>query len=199
MSVINKSGLPQWAYDFSFQVLKTIDCAYFTYHLLQSNTQERVIISSYPKEWLDYYQKNSYEIIDYAIVESVKSFAPIIWGDFDFLNLNPRQKEIFQKARNYNIHQGITIPLHAPRQNAALTFAYDDDVINLPEIVSALGRDLGMLGKLFDTYVHFALTSSGNEQSPEQTKFAKDLEDSVSIFNEKFANLKLNKLSKKVS
>lgn len=190
--------LPQWAYDFCFHLLGTIDCPYFAYYMFQSNTQARIIVSNYPQDWIDYYQGQKYEIIDYPVVESVKHFSPICWGEFDFQKLSSAQKEIFYKAREYNIYQGITIPLHAPRQNSTLTFTYGDDIANLREILAALGRDLQMIGQLFDTYIHLALSSKAGDQATDQLKFAPHLQECVRIFNQKFSELKQEKFIKKV-
>ena len=99
--------------------------------------QMRVIINTYPKDWLEHYLKKQYYLYDPIFSNSGKVLLPFSWGKRTFERLSSSQEQIFNEASKYGIKYGTTIPL-LPRPDGQCFLNILDHVNIHPYITYAL-------------------------------------------------------------
>lgn len=78
------------------------------------------VIHSYPKEWVDFYLANRYQ--DYDSAHS-SQFHPVLWDTASMSQGLGKEYELFERASDYNINAGYTMPLLFDNQLSYLTFS----------------------------------------------------------------------------
>ncbi|MEA1064438.1 LuxR family transcriptional regulator [Erwinia sp. HR93] len=86
----------------------------------KKNPSKILIISSYPKEWVNMYLENHFQHIDPVVLVAFKRTAPFSWDENITLTNEISFSKIFSVSREYNILNGFTFVLHDCRDNVAL-------------------------------------------------------------------------------
>lgn len=86
---------------------------FFAYHVVRpaSGPRQRFVVSNYPDRWLDHYIDNDYINVDGVLAAAVNTNQSIIWRDLK-PSLSAPQRRIFDEAGEFDITQGVTIPVH---------------------------------------------------------------------------------------
>ena len=92
---------------------------YFSYAAMSANagkSNEGLIFTSYPSSWRLLYRQKSYQHSDPVIVHGRRALLPYRWGSNQHLDaLGSRERELFLEARDHQIGEGFTIPVHGPQ------------------------------------------------------------------------------------
>ena len=68
------------------------------------------ILSGYPREWREHYDRNSYLAIDPVIKRSLGSVMPFGWDELDMSE--PRVAQLFREAAEHGLRHGLSVPVH---------------------------------------------------------------------------------------
>ena len=99
-----------------------LPCHYYSTHFLQT----KVIHSDYPREWVDFYTRHHYADIDYALVESRETPFPLYWSKNISHRLSQQQRDVFNAARAFNIHSGLSMKNSAHQSIVTLSSHYKE-------------------------------------------------------------------------
>lgn len=107
------------------RAVKRLGFRWFAY--LASAEPEAIIISSYPKAWIQHYRARQFERID-PVVRPVKPHRRSFFWSGDIGNWRtPAERLLFNEARGFHIRCGVTVPIRGGGGRfAAFTFAADE-------------------------------------------------------------------------
>lgn len=127
--------------------------------------------SNYSPNWRSKYDDECLGYVDPTVAHCLHKTTPLIWSPELFASR--RQKEMYEEACAYNLHSGITLPIHGPnREVGILCFVSDNRAgksfqrhadEKLPE-VSCL-RDF-----IFESSSHFRSPALIHQQKPVLTR-----------------------------
>jgi hypothetical protein len=103
-----------------------LDLPYFAYLSLPDLVGPEVrLISTYPVAWTTYYLRRHYERLDPVITQALGHPEPFEWGlGAGPITMSQSQQQLFEKAAQFGIRYGFTVPIHDGRGPiAAVTFA----------------------------------------------------------------------------
>lgn len=66
--------------------------------------------SSYSPQWRDAYDSHDFHAVDPTVSHCLTMNLPLLWTPGIFKNT--RQKELYEEARGYGLHSGISLPIH---------------------------------------------------------------------------------------
>lgn len=96
----------------------------YAYQLIKNehyNQTDPLIVATYPKEWVQYYIDQKYQVIDPVITIGPKKLLPFTWGSlWDGINLSKKQKKFFQEAEEFSVASGLGFPIHGPDNSFAM-------------------------------------------------------------------------------
>ena len=73
------------------------------------------IFSTYPKDWLDYYQEHDYHLSDPVFRNGYIASKPFLWDDFSRnTKLSAKAKLVMNEAKEAKLYNGIGIPINGP-------------------------------------------------------------------------------------
>ncbi|GLR08241.1 LuxR family transcriptional regulator [Mixta theicola] len=96
------------------------DLKYAYMILNKKNPADMVIISNYPKEWVEIYKENNYQQIDPVVIASFTRICPFSWDENITINSELNFSKIFNLSKNYKIVNGHTFVLHDYYNNLVL-------------------------------------------------------------------------------
>ncbi|OON41776.1 LuxR family transcriptional regulator [Izhakiella australiensis] len=79
-----------------------------------------LIISSYPKEWVELYKANKFQNIDPVVLYALRRTSPFAWDENLTLMTKVKASKIFSLSKKYNIANGFTFVLHDHTNNISL-------------------------------------------------------------------------------
>lgn len=84
----------------------------FNRFALTHHTQEPAIrLSTYPDDWVDYFDRNRFSLSDPIHRASYRTGAGFRWNRLsDFIALTPADERVFELARRHDLVDGFTIP-----------------------------------------------------------------------------------------
>jgi LuxR family transcriptional regulator, activator of conjugal transfer of Ti plasmids len=139
-----------------------LDLSCFAYLSVAHRPDDTVgLISNYPSAWTKHYLQRHYERFDPVIVQALGHPEPFEWG------LGARspmpsepQRELFEKAAEFGIRCGFTVPIHDNRgPTAAVTFAADQRRPEFERAVRENGRVLQLMAVYFHAHVRRKLVA----------------------------------------
>lgn len=88
---------------------------------LASGDVRQVILSGYPKPWIQHYLKQGYASIDPVVEAAYRQPTPVMWHAelFD----TPARRALWQDAGNASMQHGITVPVAAGSNDVGLLSA----------------------------------------------------------------------------
>lgn len=88
---------------------------------LASGEVQQVILSAYPKTWIQHYLKQGYASIDPVIEAAYRQPTPVFWRAelFD----TPARRTLWQEAGDASMQHGVTVPVAAGSNEVALLSA----------------------------------------------------------------------------
>lgn len=129
---------PKAAFSDLRSVIAPLGFDQIVYFILRSPFEQsgRSVFNTYPPEWIEHYRCQGYRHDDLAFLTAATRVAPFRW---DKLLANPkitrRQRSVFDGARDFNVKNGVTVPLHGPNNGlATLTFSGDLTESQLDEV-----------------------------------------------------------------
>jgi DNA-binding CsgD family transcriptional regulator len=88
------------------------------------------IALNYPSHWQNHYMEHNYRYIDPVVIYAPFISGPFLWDQLAIrYNLNRKQLQLLNEAREAGLKNGITVPLHGPSGKVAVvSFAsrFDD-------------------------------------------------------------------------
>ncbi|QHM72371.1 helix-turn-helix transcriptional regulator [Mixta intestinalis] len=110
--------------------------------LNKKNPADMLVISNYPKEWVDIYKENNYQQIDPVVIASFTRIAPFSWDESITINTEVNFSKIFNLSKNYKIANGHTFILHDYYNNLALlSILMNEEHVNEAEAIVAEQED----------------------------------------------------------
>lgn len=125
-----------------------------------------VAASNYPPEWRALYFKRKFEAVD-PIVNRAKSLKQaFVWsGEQERKRLSKEEREFFDRAADFGIRSGITIPIRAANGSTSMfTLASDTSAIQLEREINPVAA-AAAVGQLHTRMSLLPLTPT--EQHPE--------------------------------
>ncbi|UQY43560.1 LuxR family transcriptional regulator [Erwinia sp. PK3-005] len=135
----------QHYFDSELSQLGDLKYAYMV--LNKKNPADMVIISNYPKEWVEIYKENNYQQIDPVVIASFTRISPFSWDENITINNELNFSKIFNLSKTYKIVNGHTFVLHDYYNNLALLsiLMNENRVHETEEIVAQHQANLQML------------------------------------------------------
>ncbi|MBD0416826.1 LuxR family transcriptional regulator [Tianweitania sp. Rool2] len=88
--------------------------------------QSEIICLGWPEEWYQRYLEQDHFAADPCAAQCRSSILPFRWSDLSLADLTPRQRLVMSEATEFNMHDGVCVPIHAPfRVPAVVTLAGD--------------------------------------------------------------------------
>ncbi|WP_430440978.1 autoinducer binding domain-containing protein [Shinella sp.] len=142
-------------------IRKSYRLAHLVFHVVHlgvRNTSHPLILSTYPKAWIDYYIEKDFFDLDPVLEVSRIGLLPVDWSCLDHANSSTRG--FFRQADSFGVGRfGISIPIRGPRGERSLITATSNLSEHAWTVLRAdCVRDLQILA----LYIHDkALTVSG--------------------------------------
>ncbi len=84
--------------------------------------EKALMVTNYPEKFVQSYIEDHHYIIDPICEVSEQLDRPFTWDEIpNFVKLTGKQIAMFEKAREYGIAHGVTVPLHIPSESYAST------------------------------------------------------------------------------
>ncbi|MCH8081661.1 MAG: LuxR family transcriptional regulator [Proteobacteria bacterium] len=114
-----------------------------------------LVQSTFPKNWIEHYDKNSFLYIDPLISSAKSSLLPFRWhGEEKIDKVSRAQRRVFEEGKSFGIKRGVVIPIHAPGGDfATMALATDDSRKNMETLWQAKKHDLHLIGLYFHATV----------------------------------------------
>lgn len=74
------------------------------------------VATDYSQDWMEHYLEQSYQHVDPMIPETMRNSRPFAWDD---LPVEGRQRQVLQDAKDFNLHDGMAVPIHSVRGEVA--------------------------------------------------------------------------------
>ncbi len=110
--------------------------------------QANFVQTTYPKEWLDTYVKNSFLYVDPLVQKAKSSLLPFLWDSSEEAETaTAQQRKFFKKAEKFGILRGAVIPIHAPNgEFAIMALVFDGSKSDLQKVWDVHKNDIHLLG-----------------------------------------------------
>jgi DNA-binding CsgD family transcriptional regulator len=83
--------------------------------------------TTYPEEWIRRYLEHGYDRIDAVTLESRRSPLPFQWRDaLARPEYGAETQRVFDEAAAFAIHDGFTVPVHAPGRLSLMSMSVED-------------------------------------------------------------------------
>lgn len=79
-----------------------------------------LIVSSYPDEWVELYQRNNFQLTDPVILKAIRQSSPFAWDENITLLSDLKFTKIFTLSQKYNVTNGYTFILHDHYNNLSI-------------------------------------------------------------------------------
>jgi len=114
------------------------------------------IALNYPSYWQNYYMEHNYRYIDPVVVYAPFIAGPFLWDSLVVrYDLNRKQLQLLNEAREAGLKNGITVPLHGPSGKlAVVSFASRFDDANPRAQLSRLNALASQFHVVFTTLAH---------------------------------------------
>ena len=118
--------------------------------------------NSYPLEWIEHYECQGFYYDDLAFLTAAARVTPFRWDTLIANSeITKRQRRVFEEARDFNIRNGVTVPLHGPGNGfATLTFSGNLTKVQLDEVWKEHETELIAVGM----YTHEAVLRNAERQ-----------------------------------
>jgi len=137
------------------QAAIALDLSSFAYLALPRRRGSRPrLISTYPRNWTDYYLQRNYQRFDPVILDVLARHEPFEWGlGISFQSLRKSQKILLDEAAQFGIRCGFTIPIHDTHGPiAAVTFVTDERHPAFQHCIKHNGRVLQLMAMYFHAH-----------------------------------------------
>ena len=94
---------------------------------------------NYPIEWMNYYKKSQYYLLDPVFLEAQRTTIPNHWHSDKFNNISKSQKKILSDGHDFGISRGTIIPLIPNGKFSGLLNLVDTN-IHHPEVLYILSN-----------------------------------------------------------
>jgi len=89
----------------------------FSYHMVKVvgvGVNLPIAVTTYPHQWVERYIRKGYTALDPVIATGPKNVLPFSWGEeFNPIHLEDNhQKQFFSEAYDFNLRNGLSIPIH---------------------------------------------------------------------------------------
>jgi DNA-binding CsgD family transcriptional regulator len=92
----------------------------------RGDDDDTLAMTTYPSSWAEQYCVNRYDRIDPVIARSIATTLPFAWSTDRFdTKLTKKQKWLLERASEFGIQHGVTIPIH-DRQGKVATLTVAD-------------------------------------------------------------------------
>ena len=72
-----------------------------------------LIVSGYPDDWREHYNRNNYLAVDPVVMHATRSVRPLRWSELRAREASdPQIGRFMQEAREFGLRSGLTVPLH---------------------------------------------------------------------------------------
>lgn len=121
---------------------------YFSYLLMRGGDgaetpDEGNLITNYPDEWTDRYQRKLYRFYDPVAVTTRRSRLPFFWDGRAFLRpFRKEQRKVFHEAREFEISAGYSIPVAGPHGDLGVFSLVAPRPADIDDAVRGTGGDL---------------------------------------------------------
>lgn len=117
-----------------------------------------IIISSYPKAWVQHYREQRFERIDPVVKPTLAPRRSFYWNGISSDWKTPAERRLFADARSFQISSGVTVPIRVGGYSlAAFTLASDDSSGGFERYAAEAIDILQLMGLYYHVHVHAKL------------------------------------------
>lgn len=127
-----------------------------------------VYVSTYPMEWVDYYQRRRYQEIDPVVAVAQSSQLPFLWSDQSLgSRASNEQRRFFGEAAEFGIKCGLTVPIHDSQAGlATVTFISDRNPVLFRREIEAHREILHLASLYFHVHACRKLDDAADSDRP---------------------------------
>ena len=149
------------------QIFERLMCQYgfdlfalqFTPNSYKKMDLKPLAIANYEKEWVDYYFEENYHLIDPVVHIGKQNKKSFLWSDtWHGVELNKKQKQLFNEANDYGVGTGIGIPIFSPYHSDGMVSLVSSSIKNddeLLKIVEGSTAEIHLLSVYFQQMAHY--------------------------------------------
>ena len=154
---LNEYGFNKFSY-IGFNPPKTENGTYINSTFVQA---------TFPKEWIEHYDQNSFIYIDPMISNAKSNLLPFCWdGEKSAKKVSPSQRRVLNQGGAFGIKRGVVIPVHAPGgEFAVMALATDEPQAEMEKLWKEKRHELHLIG----VYYHSAIWENVLRRSIEVT------------------------------
>ncbi|HIP22877.1 MAG TPA: hypothetical protein EYG79_04685 [Rhodobacteraceae bacterium] len=136
--------------------LDEIQLDYFSFVLLRPPSDLKfecleTLNTNYPNEWLNRYQSNRYLDLDPVAALARGTNRPFYWNHGRFLRpFRKSQRRVFNEAREFQILNGLSIPVHSPKGEIGIFNLVAKNKVQLREATE--GAQEQIMSLAYDTH-----------------------------------------------
>jgi hypothetical protein len=137
------------------EAAESYDLHAFNYFSLPVDATPRqpIISASFPAGWVQRYYAAQHFLVDPLIAKLQHAVQPFAWGTTASLrDLNARQKQMFDEARGFGLHQGFSVTAHRDGAGACFSYVSDQKEPVFLRLLEQHHDDLRMLAANFHVY-----------------------------------------------
>jgi len=145
-------------------IAEAIELEYFLYGCVFSlGKQNNItrIISNYPKEWRDKYDKERFILVDPIMIHCTNRLIPIRWKSLEKLSTD--QSNFMEEARGYGLVSGLSFPIHSREGDVGILSFASDKPSTFDQSNTKATAALMAYGHLLAGFVHDAMRQIVNK------------------------------------
>lgn len=138
------------------QAARRLGFRWFAY--FASSGPSSIIVSSYPKAWVEHYRAQRFEQVDPVVRPTLAPRRSFYWSGISSDWKTPAQQRFFAEARSFQISSGVTVPIRAGGHSfAAFTLASDRKSDGFRRYAAEAIDILQLMGLYYHVHVHAKL------------------------------------------
>ncbi|TKB50332.1 hypothetical protein FCL40_04025 [Ferrimonas sediminicola] len=133
IELINSAKTPEEAFSYFCAILAESGYDRITYSLVTDHPslglpKQHGLVTSYPEDWMSYYNDHNYISVDPVVQKVLTSKTPFFWGDLVAdPNLSPKSKLLMNQAAESGLNSGIAFSLQGePGEVVGIGIARND-------------------------------------------------------------------------
>jgi LuxR family quorum-sensing transcriptional regulator LasR len=140
------------------RIAESLELEHFLYGCVfslgkQSNITR--IISNYPKEWRNKYDKEKFILVDPIMIHCTNRLVPIGWNNLQKLSTD--QSNFMEEARGFGLASGLSFPVHSREGDVGVLSFSSSTPSTLDQSKTKATATLMAYGQLLAGFIHDAM------------------------------------------
>lgn len=152
--------------------LNRLGASCFVYVNLSRRFEQPVYETTYPIDWIQYYDEHGYVRQDLVVLKARRNLLPFHWNDQGQRKvMSPAQRQIFAEAAEWGIRDGLAIPIHGVGTDFSMVSIATD-----AENIRELGQSAVSLLQVMALNYHAAIDHMATRDIPQITLTGRETE-----------------------